>query len=64
MTAQPSTARGHMPLVDRFLAPLAAASSSPVKRPKPKGKLLDVARMFHEVAPPPAQLCFQKSSPP
>lgn len=40
-----------MPLVDRFLAPLAAAGSSPLKRPQPKGKLLDVERMFHEVAP-------------
>lgn len=46
---QPSTVRGqHLPLVDRFMAEL-AATSSPVKRTKAPGKLLDVERMFHEV---------------
>lgn len=48
--AQPSSVRGqHLPLVDRFLAALAAAKA-PAPRAKPPGKLVDVERMFHEVA--------------
>lgn len=48
--AQPSSVRGqHLPLVDRFLAALAAAKA-PAPRAKAPGKLVDVERMFHEVA--------------
>ncbi|KAK9831937.1 hypothetical protein WJX81_001333 [Elliptochloris bilobata] len=44
----PSSVRGqHLPLVDRFLAALAAAKA-PAPRAKAPGKLVDVERMFHE----------------
>ena len=46
----------HLPLVDRFTAALAAAKA-PAPRAKAPGKLVDVERMFHEVARPLPALC-------